>query len=51
MGASILYSTIDEPLGSQTVFDDPHALRLSVRCGIIPRRAGDSFNFTYYRGT
>jgi hypothetical protein len=29
------------------VFQDPYARDLSVRCGIIPRGSGDSFQVSY----
>ncbi|KAF8327008.1 uncharacterized protein EI90DRAFT_3018382 [Cantharellus anzutake] len=46
---TILFGTMDQNLEG-VEFEDPTALKLSAKCGIIPRTPGDAFDFDYYRG-
>ncbi|KAF9510670.1 hypothetical protein BS47DRAFT_49906 [Hydnum rufescens UP504] len=43
LNGSVMFSTLPSVMTGDVVFQDLYACDLSVRCGIIPRASGDSF--------
>ncbi|KAF9510677.1 hypothetical protein BS47DRAFT_50388 [Hydnum rufescens UP504] len=47
VNGSVMFSTLPSVMTGDVVFQDPYARDVSVRCGIIPRVSGDSFQVLY----
>ncbi|KAF9511959.1 hypothetical protein BS47DRAFT_1394651 [Hydnum rufescens UP504] len=47
VNGSVIFSTLPLIMTEDVIFQDPFARDLSVRCGIIPRVSGDSFQVSY----